>query len=127
MLVVQAKDLDNLVEEFRLAFDALANEALGAAQKGLLVTLRFTDDLQATIVSLSWNTNKHFWDMKNQGLTLCSMLARLGIWVRMWSSKRVRTSTWTVRCLLSMPSSLALTYMSRSSTLSTPPFSLACS
>lgn len=45
MLVVQAEDLDNLLDEFRLLSDTLANEALGAAQKGLLVTLRFTNDL----------------------------------------------------------------------------------
>lgn len=45
MLVVQTKDLDNLVEEFRLLFDALANEALCAAEESLLMTLRFTNDL----------------------------------------------------------------------------------
>lgn len=45
MLVVQTKNFDNLVDEFRLLVDALANEALGTAQEGLLVTLRFTDDL----------------------------------------------------------------------------------
>lgn len=45
MLVVQAEDLDNLVDEVRLLSDALANEALGATQEGLLMTLGFTDDL----------------------------------------------------------------------------------
>jgi hypothetical protein len=45
MLVVQAKNLDNLADEIGLLADALANEALGAAEESLLVTLGFTDDL----------------------------------------------------------------------------------
>lgn len=99
-MVVKLQNLDDLGVDIGVVLGEVAEETLGAAEESSFI-LFAVNDLRMLVRDRDV--------CETSRLTCLSMLWRLGIWATMFLSKMVWTRTWTVRCLPSMPKSLALT------------------
>lgn len=99
-VVEDQEDLGGLIVEGGVFLTTGTDKTFNATKEGLLVLLG-CDQLENVV---------RVWmrDSDSDVLTFLSMEARLGICLTMLSSKIVWMRTMMVRCLVSMPSSLAL-------------------
>lgn len=104
LFIVEMENLDDLLENVGMCLAESAKEPLGTTQKGSLVALG-RHDLPAELVGFS--ESEAAQQDAPERLAFCSMLLRLGIWAQICWSKMVCTRTKTVRCLASMPKSIA--------------------